>query len=77
MKCIFVCLDLSAVAVTIPDYRAHIRETLYNRQDSKKFDCPAKIRLRIEAFSFHESMSIEQVRVHKKKVIWVRNILPL
>ena len=46
MKCIFVCLDLSAVAITIPDYRAHIRGKLYNRQESKKFDCPAEIRLR-------------------------------
>ena len=30
MKYIFVCLDLSAVAITIPDYRAHVWEKSYS-----------------------------------------------
>ena len=46
VKYIFVCLDLFAVAITIPDYRVHYGKNYTIVQDSKKFDCPAKIRLR-------------------------------
>ena len=41
-KYIFVCFDLSAFSITIPDYRAHVWEKLYNSARFKEIRLSSK-----------------------------------